>query len=246
MKAPKSVVKKTVGSARKKKPTSWAHKEPPCQIAGIYRTYAVIHQPGATYNSTSSLNTPTMFMEIGVKGAFVGEVSYDFTTIAGSGRIQPSVVSGGGLTIKQFRGDEHGNKHSEMTKDFIQCALTVPGTCPQYDGFISAIVTPLAPGTVCITEPDLGPGFLPSWEWRPEQLGKPLGPVCTETKRGDIICKFTLHSFGSDAIEMYTHLMTSMPPREVAILRKRDLMCSSYSPEKDLMTTLCEMYEALK
>ena len=102
MKAPKSVVKKPVGSDREKKPTSRAQKE---QIAGIYRTYAVIHKPSATYSSTRLLYTPTMFMEIGVKGAFVGEVSYDFTTIAGSGRIQPSVVSGGGLTIKQFRGD---------------------------------------------------------------------------------------------------------------------------------------------
>jgi len=244
MKAPKSVVKKTVGSARKKKPTSWAHKEPPCQIAGIYRTYAVIHQPGATYNSTSSLNTPTMFMEIGAKGTFVGEVSRDCISIAGSGRIKASMVPGKGLTIYQSE-DEDGDKHLEMTNDCILTQIQI-GAWPQYAGFISAIATPLAPGTVCITEPDLGPGFLPSWEWRPEQLGKPLGPVCTETKRGDIICKFTLHSFGSDAIEMYTHLMTSMPPREVAILRKRDLMCSSYSPEKDLMTTLCEMYEALK
>ena len=134
MKAPKSVVKKPVGSQPKQSSvfnqwvkTSRAQKEPPCQIAGIYRTYAVIHQLGTRYNSTRLLNTPNMFMEIGVKGAFVGEVSNgskDGISIAGSGRIAP-LVSGGGLKITEW----------SATKDCIPTEMN-NGPHSQYAGFI--------------------------------------------------------------------------------------------------------------
>ena len=243
MKAPKSVVKKPAESDREKTPTSRAQEEPPCQIAGIYRTYAIIHQPGATYNSAILLYTPTMFMEIGGKGAFVGDVS-QVISIADSGKIEPSMVSGEGLTINQFSGDEQ-----EITNDFILTEIDDGGSGAQYDGFVLARVTPLAPATLVITEPDLGRGFNTDCARRPIQLGKPLRPVCMETKRGDIICKFFVNSFDNNNRTLpisYTHLMASMPPDDVAKLRVRRLMCSDYSHKEKHMETLLKMHEALQ
>jgi hypothetical protein len=248
MKAPKSVVKKPAGSDREETQTSRAQKEPPCQIAGIYRTYAIIHQPGATYSSATSLYTPTMFMEIGsIKGSFVGDVSQVMPksiSIAGSGKIAKSggsQASIGGLTITQFSGDEH-----QITNDFILTEIDI-GNGQTYSGFVSARVTPLAPGTLVLTEPDLGHG-LDNSSGVAIEVGNSLIAVCKETKRGDVICKFTVKNPDGNRKThiIYTHLMALMPPDDVAKLRKRGLVPSSYSDKTHHLTTLYKMYKALE
>ena len=68
----------------------------------------MIHEADAKYNSSRLQHIPTVFMEIGEKGAFVNEVSQDFIGIAGSGEIAFPVKSGRSLTIKQFGEVERG------------------------------------------------------------------------------------------------------------------------------------------
>ena len=198
-------------------------------MSGCYRTIATSYHAGNCVKS----RTPTMFMEAVADGLvwLVGELSCGYTCIGGPGKIKP-MPGGRGLFIYQ-----PGN-----TSDDCIGAETDLGQ--YYGGFISAKVTSIVPGTLVQaqkTDPDL----TTSAEEEDEQPAAP--PSTIVAQNGDVICKFTIHSFNAMARKpgVFFHLMRPMLSSNVAILRTQGLMWNSLQTTDSLSEVIYNMDQAL-
>ena len=199
--------KRPAGIVLKKPSTSSAQKKPASggSMAGCYRTIATAHWSG----NYLTKHNPTMFMEVGDTAAWLlGELSYGYTCIGGTGSIKK--MPRGGLEICQPGNTSTGCIEAET-----------PGG-QSYNGFISAKVISIAHGTsfqAQETDPELesDEAVLSDEE---------AAPHCTVvTQNGDVICEFDVISFGRMAREpeVFVHLMRPMLSSNVAIIKTQGL-----------------------
>ena len=203
-----AVNKKPVRSARKKpgkKPTTG-------QMARCYRTIAEAHHDG----NYPTKDNPTMFTEFGATTAWLaGELSCDYTCIAGPGRIKQ--MPGGGLKIS-----ESGNTSNDVIE-------VEDNAGRNYSGFVSAKVTSIVPGMLFQarkTDPEAASEYDPDSEM---DLAAP--PSTVVMQKGDVICTFRV--VGSvtrrgTKPEEFVHLMRPMLASNVAMLKKKRIMWNSF------------------
>ena len=212
------------------------------QIAGYFRTIAEAARDWKPGNPNGSLGShPTQShpaMVIYMPGialahaSLAGEVAYGNTCI------------GGDCSIERMPGAVFIFPADDCAEDAWIRTIDTSGR--EYDGFVSAEMRSVVPGTLFQARP-IDPSLDESAP-ESEMLFDPddCAPVTVVTQDGDVICTFTILQFDDPATKrtVSVHLMRPMSRDVVAFLKDKRLMWNNDT--RNLRGTIYDMDEAIK